>query len=967
MKQFLEEIAEKILQEPCYQSDKSLVVFPNRRAGVFLRKHLKSSDKTLFLPKIVGMDDFVEMTSGMKIVKNEFLLFELFRIHKAISQRNGNDKYQSFEEFIPFADMLLKDFSDIDLHLVDAKQLYTLLSNEKELDVWDVSHPENMSEFQIKYINFFQSLNEYYSSLRDTLTKANKAYSAMIYRNVADNIDTYADKMQWQKVMFVGFCEISQSEAKIIKTLMRRGIAEFIDDGDDYYCKDTDNEAGMMARKNNTTFDANKQGYGEHFNSGERKYTFVSCPEKILQSEYIGNIVTEIAETKKVTQKTELNENNNPFEDTAIVLCDENLLVPTLNALPQCINKVNITMGFPYTYSLTHDLLHKMFEMYDSCDEKRGYNAKKVIQFLSHHLIEKYLGISDLNSKLTKQFVNLDIYYLKGAEVLEQVKILADSKLRFLFETEVPRTSDIIKIYKNLAHSIYESCGDAREQISIATSVELFDHFAELQEQYGFADSIAVLRRIYDRIAKCMRLAFKGEPVEGLQFMGLQETKNIDFRNLIIMSCNEGVIPKGNTHNSLIPFNLRKSFGMFTYVERDAAEAYNFYRMLQRAENVVFLYNTDTTGGTKGEASRFMAQIRSELAVKYPNIKVEERTLLANQQSSSQTLVINKRKTKEVMDLLMEKAKQGHGLTPSSLNIFRKCSLHYYYENILGIRVSDELEEDMDSSELGSYIHQVLEEIFKPFIKKEINANQLPDDANVEALIEQIFDEEVFKKTAKRTGENYFLMEIAKTQVKTFIRQQKEELKNHNSSIVDLEKDLTTEIPLSEIFGDRTPNSLKTITIKPHGVADRIETANGVPRIGDYKSGTVKKADLILEFEQFNTDEQQYSPEKISDKMFQVLYYAWLYWRTNKPQRIEAGIYPLQDTKNFFIQARIKAQERGGDDTISFSDTHMQLFEKYVISLFADLFDQNVDFVQNPTNDNCKYCTFANLCSIDKR
>ncbi|MBQ3619797.1 MAG: PD-(D/E)XK nuclease family protein, partial [Bacteroidales bacterium] len=326
-----------------------------------------------------------------------------------------------------------------------------------------------------------------------------------------------------------------------------------------------------------------------------------------------------------------------------------------------------------------------------------------------------------------------------------------------------------------------------------------------------------------------------------------------------------------------------------------------------------------------------------------------------------------KRKTKEVMDLLMEKAKQGHGLTPSSLNIFRKCSLHYYYENILGIRVSDELEEDRDSSELGSYIHQVLEEIFKPFIKKEIDANQLPDDANVEALIEQIFDEEVFKKTAKRTGENYFLMEIAKTQVKTFIRQQKEELKNHNSSIVDLEKDLTTEIPLSEIFGDRTPNNLKTITIKPHGVADRIETANGVPRIGDYKSGTVKKADLILEFEQFNTDEQQYSPEKISDKMFQVLYYAWLYWRTNKPQRIEAGIYPLQDTKNFFIQARIKAQERGGDDTISFSDTHMQLFEKYVISLFADLFDQNVDFVQNPTNDNCKYCTFANLCSIDKR
>ncbi len=965
MKHFLEEIAEKILQEPIYQSDKSIVVFPNRRAGVFLRKYLKTSDKTFFLPQIVGMDDFVEMASGMKIVKNEFLLFELFRIHKEISQRNGNDKYQSFEEFIPFADMILKDFSDIDLHMVDARQLYTHLANEKELDMWDVSQPEKMSEFQRKYLNFFHSLYEYYTNLHIILNKANKAYSAMIYRNVAEKIETYADAMQWQKVMFVGFCEVSQSERTIINNLIRRGKAEFIADGDDFYFKDAYNEAGMMLRKNNETFGTKKTSFGEHFGTGERNFTFVSCPENILQSEYVGNIATKIAKTKNVTKETDITESNNPFEDTAIVLCDENLLVPTLNALPQSINKVNITMGFPYIYSLTHDLVHKMFEAYDSYDEKRGYNVKKVIGFISHHLIEKHLKVNNLKSTLTKQFVAEKTYYLKGNELLEKIKVLQDSDLNFLFKTDGLQTAALIEMFKNVAQNIYQSCDDNREKISLAAAFQMFEHFAELQEQYSFADSIGVLRRIYDRIAMCMTLSFKGEPVEGLQFMGLQETKNIDFRNLIVVSCNEGIIPKGNTHNSLIPFNLRKIFGIFTYEERDAAEAYNFYRLLQRAENVDFLYNTDTSGSGKSEASRFLAQIKTELAAKYTNITVSEKTLLANQQTDSQPLALVKEKNDEVMVLLLNKAQQGHGLTPSSLNKFRKCSLHYYYENILGIRESDDLDEDLDSSELGSYIHAVLEQIFKQFKGKNIDPDQLPDDKTVDIMVEDLFNQKIFDKTAKRSGENYFLMEIAKTQVKTFIRQQKEDLNYHSSAIEDLEKDLSIEMPLTDIFGTDTPNELKNITIKPHGVADRIESIGGVPRIGDYKSGAVEESDLTMNHEYFNIEEQEYIPEKISDKMFQVLYYAWLYWRINKPHKIEAGIYPLQDTKNFFLTARTKAKEKGDDDTISFSEKHMQLFETYVHNLFHQLFNQDVPFEQNPSKDNCKYCPFANLCGVE--
>ena len=956
MKYFVEEIAEKILQDTCYQSDKSIIVFPNRRAGVFLRKYLKTSDKFIFLPQIIGMDDFVEMTSGMKIVKNEFLLFELFRIHKNISKINGNDKYQSFEEFIPFADMLLKDFSDVDLHLVDAKQLFTNLFEEKELEHWDVSRPEEKSEFQQKYLSFFKSLYDYYSQLHDTLTEANKAYSAMIYRNVAENIETYADTMQWEKIMFVGFCEISQSESEIIKTLIRHGKAEFISDGDAYYRYDADNEAGMMLRRNIENFGDGEKQIEEYYGPDKREYTFVSCPEKILQSEYVGNIISKIADTKK-------DSDTNPFEDMAIVLCDETLLVPTLNALPECVDKVNITMGFPYTQSLTHDLLHKMLEMYES-HEKRGYNVKAVIRFLSHHLIEKYLGISDLESRLTKQFTKDKIYFISGNDLIEKVKEIKGNGLAFLFDKEDMPSAELIDKYKTLAKGIYTTCDDTREQISLAASYEIFDHFGELQEVYRFADNIGVLRRIYDRIAMCMRLSFKGEPVEGLQIMGLQETKNIDFGNLIVISCNEGVIPKGNTHNSLIPFNLRKAFGMFTYQERDAAEAYNFYRMLQRAGKVHFLYSTETEGNGKGkgEASRFLTQIKKELLPKYPNIKLEEITLCTTQSSVSNIDTISKEKNDAVMELILQKAKEGHGLSPSALNNLRKCGLRYYFNNILGIKPSDELEEDIDVSEHGTLIHGTLEKIFKPFVGKEINPDELPDNNDIESMIEAVFEEKVFN-SRKRSGENFFLMEIAKNQIINFIKLQKEELQKRKSTLecVEDEQKITMKIgEISEVFESK---DCKSREIMPHGVADRIDTVEGVVRIGDYKSGKVDNAELKVDAKYFDTESMTYVGEKISDKWFQVMYYAWLYWREHKPARMEAGIYPLQNFGTFFLPAKIQ-YDRSTLDT-SFSAKHFELFEKYVKDLLSTIFDKDIPFEQN--KKKCQFCPFTKICGVEEK
>ena len=932
MKAFLELIAEKILQNPCYQTDKSIIVFPNRRAGLFLNKFLKKSGKTFFMPKILGMNNFVEQTSGMTIIKNEFLLFELFRIHKELSLKNNNDKYQTFEEFIPFADTILKDFSDIDLHLVDAKQLFTNIYNEKELLEWDISNPDHLSEFQRKYLAFYESLYEYYSRLQEVLKRENKAYSAMIYRKVAENINEYADKLQWEKVMFVGFHEISQCEKTIFKTLMDRGIAEFVADIDEYYL-DKDMEAGRLLHSNSDLWKTEDYEPEKHFNQGERQFTITSCPEKTLQCEYVGNIVKQTLDNK------------HEIEDTVIVLADENQLVPVLNSMPKEIKKANVTMGFPYTYTLTHNLLTSFLDVYDNFSNGKHY-VKPVIQFLSHYLIEKTLGINNLQSKLTKKFVKDSKFYIIGEELLAIVPELEKSGLDFLFAKTEYQTRDLIEMFKRLAKKVKGNCNDLREQIALQSAYEIFEHFTELQEKYDFVDKISTLRKIYQRIAVCITLSFQGEPLEGLQIMGLQETKNVDFKNLIIVSCNEGIIPKGASHNSLIPYNLRKGFGMFTYQDRDAAEAYNFYRLLQRAENVHFIYQTDTDGGNKGEASRYLVQIEKELVKQFPNIHLSKQTLVTTQTTDSKELVLSKPKTGAVIEKLKANAKEGRGFSPSAMNTYRNCPLSYYYKYVLDIKDPDSLEEDIEIPELGSIIHKILENMFIPFVGKQVEADKLPEGAELEQIIDDYFKENVFKDQRTNTGENYFMLQVAKEQIKRFVKNQKEELKNHEYTIIGLER---------ELFGKIQINS--DLQVQIHGFADRIETIDGITRIGDYKTGKVEPMDLKGSKEFF--EDKEFDNENMSDKLLQVMYYALVFSKENADcKEFKACIYSLKYFNQFDVEVSIM-------DSPIITKEHLGTFEEYVKLLVSEIFNTEINFEQNL--EGCDYCSFNSICNRQGR
>lgn len=955
MEYFLKDFANRILENPEYQSDDTLVVFPNRRAGMFLRKHLSDSGKVFMMPGIEGMDDFVSEVGNMEIVKNEFLLFELFKVHKEMTAGKSDARYQDFEDFIPFADILLKDFSDIDLHMVSAKDVFANVRNSKAMDWWDVSNP-GMTQSQERYLAFYESLSDYYERLHRRLNDAGRAYSAMIYRKVAEeagsNESEFARSMKWKKMFFVGFCELSESESVIMNALCREGKAEFVSDGDRYYYNPADasanvQEAGDMIRRNARKVFGFKPSFEENFSKSSKKMTFAECPENIMQAEYAGNLVSQLV-------------GGGDVEDTALVLADENLLFPVLNALPKDVGEVNITMGFPYKDTKIHDFVLGLFTLYGNVDGENRYYIKDILGLLSQSVIDRLVGIRGLHAVLQKRFFNnmeARIFRISAEDLsgLLEEKFGTDTleKLAIFFPPQKPGVGEFISRYLTFVKSAYGEMS-ATDKVAMEYSAEIFGHLSELQSDgtLNVVDTLKILGKIYERIASCVRMSFQGEPLKGFQIMGMQETKNLDFKNIIMLSCNESVIPRGNARNSMIPFNVKRHHGMFTYLERDAAEAFYFYRLLQRSENMCFVYHTETSGKGKGEQSRFLVQMEKELCRKYPEIVFEKRIISTAQGGNRGFNVIEKPKTGDVVARLKEMADTGKGIAATSLNHYIACPLRFYYEMVLGVNSGTEYDESLDSSEFGTAVHNVLEHVFGKFKGKTVEKPVL-EGLDLQKPIQEEFDK-IFQGGRKNEGENYFLYSIAKKQIEEFIEHQKQALdEGGRFEIIDLEDDIHGKI--------KTESGIE---VDIHGKIDRIEKVDGKLRIADYKTGRLKVDDLKYGgFDEGgemipNKNRNEAPP---SEKWFQVMYYAWLYWKkSGSPEgfQIEAGIYPLQYRGDFFAKA-----SWGGGDTLTTGN--LRCFEKYLAKLVSEIYDENRPFVQSSdTNKSCKYCGFKNVCGV---
>ena len=925
MDSFLHKVASQILREHPRDTDRVLVVFNNHRSELFLRRAFEqisaAEGTTFFLPQITVIDDLVAQLGGMKIVPNEFLLFELYRIHMQIG---GDDrKYHTFEEFMAFGDMMLGDFSEIDRYCVDARDLFVNLHDLKAIGEWDIENPY-MSPFQRDYLQFYHSLHDYYRLLREHLTARGEAYGGMAYRHVAENIATLADGCQYDALYFVGFNALSECERRIIGEYVRRGIGHLFTDGDPYYYADPMQEAGHFLRKHSGEFPEIEPRGLSSYGQGNKRIHIVECPEAVLQCKYAGQLLSRNADWLA-----------DP-ESTAIVLADESMLVPTLGALPEADTdySVNVTMGYPFADSGIHALVLRLLSLYRRANAQ-GYYHADIVDVLGSHLVGRLLDRKDLRQYVADHLRRENRIRCSAAEI---GAIVATDRLAFLFPAEPPSPDGVLVLLRRMAEMLVSGGtveSNKKEKQALGGLVEILDYFGQLQEEYHYITDLSTLERVYTRIAQRHSISFLGQPLSGLQVLGVLETRNLDFRRIILLSANEGVIPAGRSASTLIPFELQRFFHLPTYEEKDAVYAYNFYRLLQRAEEVYLLYSSETSGMGKGEESRFLKQVRSELAVRFPkNIKVTDSVVELPPDLHRATVSATAEKSPEALQRLATLAERG--FSPSALNVYIDCPLRYHYQYILGLRDDDTLDDELDASQLGTCVHSVLQQIYTPYIGKRVEADGLRSAlAHLPQLMDAAFAE-LYRHGRPTEGRNRFLYSVAESQVRHLLKKEIALIDGGSRlEMVALEQDIT--MPFAE-----------GVNLK--GIVDRIDRLDGRLRVIDYKTGSVKDRDIAVKTADLDAG------KPMPGKWLQLMCYALMYSHSQPlGEPLLSGIYPLRSLRS---DVRIATCDGSPDITAD----SLVAFRERLAAIVAELMNPAVPFAPPQSPAGCNYCPARAFC-----
>jgi len=929
MNTFLHEVADRIWNEQQGQMERTIVVFNNRRAGLFFQKALQSkSSKPFFMPRIMGIDDLVSQMGGLQIADHESLVFELYDIHLGMEHKGR--EFDTFEEFLAFGEMMINDFSQIDLYCVDAEKIFNNIHELKRLGEWSVDG-EKPTPFQERYLQFYRSLYDYYQQLRKLLADKKMAYSGMAYRLLAEQIDDIYTMLDCSHIYFVGFNALSNAEERIISCFVRNGIGSLICDGDDYYFSDSRQEAGDFLRKH---ADQHKGigGYPDHFAMADKKIHIVNCPENVMQAKYAGQIAGDL-----------LKNDSRAAQQCAIVLADEGLLLPLLNSLPENVKETNITMGFPFQLTNIYALAEKILSLYGRRNGGRFYHAD-ITAIISDMIVSQLLNLENAHSFINKKLTADKVIYATGNETVELIKELKNcDTIAFLFDEEEPTADGIIDKLYHMAELLTQSDvfeQNTKEREALACLVQILEEIRNMQARRGFIKITDTLQRIFRRMAQRRSVAFYGEPLTGIQILGMLETRSIDFSHLILVSLNEGTLPKGKESDSLIPFALKKAFGLPTYDDKDAVYAYNFYRLLQRCDEAWLLYCSDAEGIGKGEPSRFLMQVKNELAETHSNITIVEEILSAhnNKANGNESIVI--KADESARKRLAEKATKG--FSPSALNRYRKCPRFFYYNDMLGVTEKEELSEEVEANELGTFIHAILCDIYSRDSDKKIRIATLEEARKeIETLVDNRFKEDILKGRSVE-GKNHIYNEVSKLELSSFLDKEIAQLKEgHTIQMLMSEEEM--QIPLNiSINGTET-----AVTIE--GTADRIDYFDGTLRIVDYKSGSVDPSDL-------KKSEKDTTPYDVPDKWFQVMTYAWLYCRKHGYNgNFQAGIVPLRSLNAGFASARWE------NETLLTSQ-HVDAFEEMLTELLSDIMAPDNSFEMKQSSKNCQYCPFKRLC-----
>ncbi|MEI7491053.1 MAG: PD-(D/E)XK nuclease family protein [Bacteroidota bacterium] len=952
MNAFLEQTAEYLVSAYGDRVSKLCIVLPNLRAGLFLRKFLSARlNKTIWSPVICSAEDFLATVAGLRPVEPLQLLFKLYSIHCSIEQ----EKAQAFEDFIQWAPQLLNDFDEVDRYLTDARQLFSALTDTRAISVWN---PENrpLTDFEKQYLRFYNSLYPYYSMIVDDLLKNKQAYPGLMYRMASLGIEKFSEKLPWEKVVFVGFNSLTAAEEKVMEVLHRLGKSEFLWDADTYYLNDQGHEAGEFLRHNLKKWGGREfRWISSGIAANPKTIRITGVPNNVSQAVLAGEIV-----------KTA-----NTFDErTVVVLHDEKLLIPLLYSLPGEAREMNITMGLPLSQTPLIDLISVVFRMQLNREKFASNRGKGTRQFYFRDVLAllRHPYVSGMATRLMEgnHFVFDSILesvsqgnkvFISSDEILDPGTGLFSFNASFLkpflsdWHSPVEAVLALKEIIGSLRDHLITEKGSLELEYLFSFS-KIIHQLEGLFKAYPEAvKTTQTLAGLLKQAAENVTLPFYGEPLKGMQVMGLMETRGLDFDTIIMLSCNENLLPRGRTGNTFIPLDLKLEFKLPTYRQKDAVYAYHFYRLLQRAKTIHLLYNSEPGEFGGGEMSRFLQQILSELKNANSSADIKEELLVMTPSPSNLTPGISIEKDHTIECLLKEKAEKG--FSPTALNNFRACPLKFYFSDIAGLKEPDEMEEEIDNRILGNIVHNALHRLYKGFAGQELDVSAI---SRMKSGADKAIDEACGKEFSGRDvnyGRNLLLVRVGKMMLKRFLDSEIKTIQSFKEegeyiSIIGLEQRLERSIDL--------PLAGKQVSVKIKGFADRIDAGRKFIRIIDYKTGsTDKKRTKVDSWAGFATD-----PSK--DHAFQLLAYCWMYSpRVKNAAGITAGIISLRKLKEGLITVAVPSAE-DGDSQDKLSAADLAAFETSLKQVLFSIFDKATGFTQTADLSVCSYCSYKNIC-----
>lgn len=955
METFLKQVAHDLYNKTEGNFTKVAIVFPNKRASLFFNEYLaQESDRPIWSPTYVSISELFRQSSDLSIADPIKLVCDLYKVFQ-----KATGSKETLDDFYFWGEMLIADFDDADKNMADTHALFSNLKDLNELmdnyDFLEEGQKEALSQFfhnfsinqvtelKQRFISMWNVLGDIYTEYKALLESQSIAYEGMLYRQVIEQLDVEA--LPYNKYIFVGFNVLNKVEHTLFKKLNEAGKAMFYWDYDTFYLNKTPHEAGEFIRRNLRDFPSElPASFFDNLNQ-PKEVTFIESPTENGQVRYLPQWIRENLTSQE--------------KGTAVVLCNEALLQPVLHALPDNVKHINITMGFPLSQTPAYSFVNALMELHTS-----GYNPNngrylfaEVISVLKHPYTRQ---LSPEAEKLEQTLTRDNRFYPLPSELKQ------DNVLELLFtprRNNLDLCSMLSEALKEVA-VIYQqqaaSHSDAFDQLyreSLFKTYTLVNRFHTLIESKELNVQAGTFQRLLTRVMSSSSIPFHGEPAIGMQVMGVLETRNLDFRHLIMLSVNEGQLPKAGGDSSFIPYNLRKAFGMTTIDHKIAVYAYYFYRLMQRAEKVTLVYNTATDGINRGELSRFMLQFLIEWG--YPVLRKQ---LEAAQSPQDSTPIIIK-KTPDVMERMKSVFDIRNNpkalISPSALNCYLDCPLKFYYKYVALLSAPDKVTADIDSAKFGSIFHYAAEHIYKDLtahgklISRENLETLLKDEVRLQTYVDNGFKELFFNLPQNEQPEYNGIQLINSAVIVKYIQQLlRNDLRYAPFTFVGSEQRIFENI---EIY---TPSG--NIQSRIGGIIDRIDSKGESLRIVDYKTGG--DADTPA-----NVQSLFIPDKKRSNYVFQTFLYASIVCKKLREKNDSRLVAPAllyihrAASENYSPVIQMGEPRKPKEPVDNFAQYEGD-FRENLKTLLEDIFNPDISFTQTEIEDKCAYCDFKALC-----